>query len=230
MTKVQYSVQYSRRRKTIVLKITDEGSLKVYAPAGTSRTRIEKVVNSHSSWVEQKIREAGSLPQQLPCHTYTDGDVFFFHDEPYVLRLVKSEIPRVYKEDSELFVCAPNLSKKEVKKLIEQFYDDYGLSLFSSLVLKWIRKLGLDDVSYEVVMVNYPKRLGSCSSGHVLSFSRRSLMLPLDLLDYLALHEVAHLVYFNHSVDFKGLLASHMSDYKERYNRIKQLRYRISHI
>jgi len=230
VTKVQYSIQYSKRRKTIVLKISDEGTLKVYAPYRTSVSKIEQVIDSHSMWIDTKIAEVKKLPQQLSLHTYKDKDVFLFHTIPYSLRLIRSEKTQVYKEGTHLIVESPNMSQKIVKILIEQFYDSYGEALFDSYVRKWIKELGLDTVSYEIKMVNYPKRLGSCSSKNVLSFSRRALMLPLDLLDYLALHEVAHLVYFNHSREFKQLLATHMNDYKQRYERIKQLRLRISHI
>ncbi len=229
-SKVQYSIQFSGRRKTILLKITDIGELKVYAPKGTKTEKIESVLSSHKVWIEKKMREIEHLPSQLPAHSYKEGDFFIFHDTPFQLQLVKSDASNVYKRGSYLVVESPSLSKVAVKKLIEGFYDTYGLDLFNHLVEKWIKKLNIEHIDYTVEMVNYPKRLGSCSAKQVLSFSRRSLMLPLDMLDYLALHEVAHLVYFNHGAAFKQLLKTHMSDYKERYEKIKQLRFRIAHL
>jgi predicted metal-dependent hydrolase len=229
-TKVQYYVQFSKRRKTILLRITDEGDLKVYAPYRTKRERIEKVITSHQTWIDKKIEEIQLLPQPLPQHTYQDNDIFIIHNRRYTLNLIKSETTQVYTEDASLIVKSPKLSAKVVKKLIENFYDTYGLELFHTLVAKWIKNLHLESIEYSVTMVNYPKRLGSCSSQHILSFARRSLMLPLDMLDYLALHEVAHLVYFNHGAAFKQLLFTHMNDYKERFEGVKRFRFMISHI
>lgn len=64
-------------------------------------------------------------------------------------------------------------------------------------------------------------RWGSCSSRGTLSFSWRLVMTPLDIIDYVVIHELAHTVHHNHSKRFWSLVGKWMSDYKERR---KQLR------
>ena len=210
--------------------MSDEGEIKVLAPLGTSRKKVEEVILHHSSWIEKRKSHIQTLEQPLKEHTYKSGDTFLLHGEILSLVVEKGLENQVMKRENSLIVTSMSLSVTSIKRLIEGYYDEYGLALYTKLVAHWIEQLGLGEKSYTIGMTPYPKRLGSCSSLNHLSFARRSLMMPLDLLDYLALHEVAHMVYFNHSVAFKNLLQIHMSDYKERFNRIKQLRLRIAHL
>ncbi|NCB00938.1 MAG: DUF45 domain-containing protein [Spirochaetia bacterium] len=229
-TKVQYSLSFSRKRRTILIKMDDDGGVKVLAPHGTSKNKIEEVLLQHSAWIEKRQTHLKGLEPPLVEHTYKDGDLFLLHDKLLTLVVNKSNTNKVSVRESILIVDSMSISKASIKKLIEEYYDEYGLTLYNKLVSKWIIQLGLTKIPYTVSMATYPKRLGSCSSHNNLSFARRSLMMPIELLDYLALHEVAHLVYFNHSRDFKNLLFYHMGDYKERFNTIKSLRLKIAHL
>ena len=229
-TKVQYSLSFSKKRRTILIKMSDAGEVKVLAPSGTSRRKVEEVLLLHSSWIEKRKDSLEKLDQPLPKHTYKNGDSFLLDGELISLVVIKGSTNNITKKDSSLFVTSKSISVSSIKRIVEEYYDAYGLELYTRLVSHWITQLGLEKTPYTISMVAYPKRLGSCSSQNHLSFSRRSLMMPVELLDYLALHEVAHLIYFNHSASFKTLLQDYMSDYKERYNKIKQLRLRISHL
>ena len=228
-TKVQYSLSFSKKRRTILIKMSDAGEIKVLAPIGTSRRKVEEVLLLHSSWIKKRIDSLEKLEQPLPKHTYKSGDTFLLDGELVSLVVIKGETNSVMRKGSSLCVTSKSISVSSIKKLVEEYYDTYGIELYTRLVSYWVSQLGLEKTPYTISMVAYPKRLGSCSSQNHLSFSRRSLMMPVELLDYLALHEVAHLIYFNHSISFRNLLKIHMNDYKERYNKIKQLRLRISH-
>lgn len=229
-TKVQYSLSFSRKRRTILIKMSDEGNVSVLAPSGTSRKKVEEVITHNFSWIEKRKAHLDKLEQPLPQHTYKTGDTFLLHGELLSLIVKKGPSQHVMKVGSSLIVTSNSVAVTTIKRAIEKFYDTYGIELYTKLVTHWIKELHLEGTRYTIAMASYPKRLASCSSHNVLSFSRRSLMMPIELLEYLALHEVAHLVYFNHSAAFKNLLYTHMSDYKKRFEKIKQLRLRISHL
>lgn len=65
-------------------------------------------------------------------------------------------------------------------------------------------------------------RFGSCSAKGGLSFSWRLLRYPEAAIDYVVLHEVAHLVHLNHSRDFYRLIETHMPDYRQRKALLRQ--------
>lgn len=65
-------------------------------------------------------------------------------------------------------------------------------------------------------------RFGSCSSEGNISYSFRLMKYPEDAIDYVVVHELAHLVEMNHSERFWRMVASVFPDYKERRRLLKQ--------
>jgi len=60
------------------------------------------------------------------------------------------------------------------------------------------------------------KRFGSCSSKGSLNFSCRVMAYPPEAIDYVVVHELAHLIHMNHSAAFYAVVASVLPDYKQR--------------
>lgn len=60
------------------------------------------------------------------------------------------------------------------------------------------------------------KRFGSCSTKNTLNFSYRLMLYPFEAIDYVIVHELAHIKHHNHSRDFYNLIKKYIPDYKER--------------
>lgn len=65
-------------------------------------------------------------------------------------------------------------------------------------------------------------KFGSCSSKNSLNFSYRLMLYPPDAIDYVIVHELAHIKHHNHSKDFYALIEKYLPDYKEREKLLKQ--------
>lgn len=70
-------------------------------------------------------------------------------------------------------------------------------------------------------------RWGSCSGKNGLCFSYRLMLLPMDIIDYIIVHELAHIRVKNHSKDFYEEVLKYMPDYKERERKLKSLQLEI---
>lgn len=70
-------------------------------------------------------------------------------------------------------------------------------------------------------------RWGSCSGKNSLSFSFRNMLLPQDLIDYIVVHELAHIRVKNHSHVFYDEIAKYMPDYKERIAKLKEIQKKL---
>jgi len=66
------------------------------------------------------------------------------------------------------------------------------------------------------------KRFGSCSAKNSLCFSWRLLLYPPEAIDYVVVHELAHIVYKNHQAGFYRLVARYLPDYKQREALLRQ--------
>lgn len=231
--KVQYEIIRSRRRRRIALRVLDDGRVVVSSPSRSSKIEIDSFVTSHLDWINQRFQSLEQLPKALPKHTYADGDRFIFLDQPLTLKVLfepagKTTCTRL--GDTLVVHTSLRASKEAVKRAILLWYRVEGIKLYEALVAKWIGEIGVTRFEQPVLvdMAAFPKRWGSCSQKGELRFALRSLLLPIASVEYLALHEVAHLLHFNHGSDFKRLLNRHMPDWKERQKMMNVLRLRTA--
>ena len=98
-------------------------------------------------------------------------------------------------------------NKKEALMLIQQRVDHFNA--FYNFTINDIR------------VKNHSSRWGSCSHKGNLNFNYTLLKLPLELLDYVVVHELAHLKEMNHSRKFWDVVAQTIPDYKERRKKLK---------
>ena len=96
------------------------------------------------------------------------------------------------------------LAKSVIPKKVEQYAEIMGL------------KYG------RITITSAKTRFGSCSSAGNLAFSYRLMTYPEEAIDYVVVHELAHLVELNHSSRFYSIVAAVLPDYKERRKLLKK--------
>lgn len=69
---------------------------------------------------------------------------------------------------------------------------------------------------FAVKLTSAKKRFGSCSAANSLCFSFYLMMYPPEAVDYVVVHELAHIRYHNHSKEFYALVGQYLPDYKQR--------------
>jgi predicted metal-dependent hydrolase len=168
---MEYDVIYSKRRTvSLVIKA---GRLVVRAPIGTSRRKINELVESHKNWIEKGI-------------------------EKTIARAEKEEISP---EEEKILRKAARATLPEKT----QYY---------------AQKMGL---KYGRITITGAKtRFGSCSSKGNISYSFRLMRCPEAAIDYVVVHELAHLLEMNHSDRFWRIVATVFPDYKERRRLLKK--------
>lgn len=92
-------------------------------------------------------------------------------------------------------------------------------------VAHFSQQMGLMPTGFRVTGAR--TRLGSCSGKNSLNFSFRLMAYPPEAIDYVVVHELAHIRHKNHGPAFYQLIARYLPDYKERLAILKDPRYRI---
>lgn len=96
------------------------------------------------------------------------------------------------------------LARIEIPRRVEYFSEITGL------------------VPSSVKITSAEKRFGSCSGKNALCFSYRLMMYPPEAIDYVVVHELAHIKHKNHSAEFYKLVEHYLPDYKECENMLKR--------
>ncbi|MGI6466017.1 MAG: M48 family metallopeptidase [Sphaerochaetaceae bacterium] len=206
--KVQYNIVRKKGLKNISLRVNNNKEVVVTASTLTPTKTIENFVQKKQSWIEKRVNYINTL--YLPLE---DKNSYMLLGKVKTLEVAKGKKALHLKEDKFLLINPTKPTDAVIKKMIDTWYKEYAFNLYRTLVDKWVEKLNLIK-ELPITIVNFPKRLGSCSIKGELKFSIRSLILPIEIVDYLALHEVAHTLYFNHGQEFKALLSKELPNWK----------------
>ena len=87
-------------------------------------------------------------------------------------------------------------------------------ALLPHRVAHWAGVMGLSPTGVKIT--GAAKRFGSCSGKDSLCFSWRLMLYPIEAIDYVVVHELAHIVHKNHQAGFYVLIAKYLPDYKQR--------------
>jgi predicted metal-dependent hydrolase len=215
-----YTITRSRR-KTIGLYVKN-GAVEVRAPLRAGKADIDKLVRSKAAWIEKHLSQAAEQAERRENFTLSYGDMAVYRGKPY--RIVGVPGRTVFFDDC---FCVPlNLSPEQIKSVCVQIYRMLAKRIFAEKAADLAK---LMSVAPTAVKVNgAATRWGSCSAKKSLNFSWRLVMADDDVIDYVIVHELAHITQMNHSPKFWAIVESVLPDYKKRQKRLKELQWRLN--
>lgn len=187
----------------IVIHIASSGFIEAKAPNGTSDEAIVQAVTRQQARIEARLdaleraQEAAAAPA-VP-NTYDE--------QRKVLHLGR------YYQLSEL-IDTTDGNEEELKLRLKRFYFRSCKEVVLARMPKYQNQLKLAPKSVEVV--ESKTKWGSCSSTRQLTFNYLLAMAPVEIIDYVIVHELCHLAHMNHDRSFWRRVGSIMPDYKDR--------------
>ncbi|HJM93503.1 MAG: SprT family zinc-dependent metalloprotease [Alphaproteobacteria bacterium] len=215
--KFDFEVKRSTRRKTLCLQIRD-GHVQVMVPARTPERQITALVNKHTDWIEKKLAEQAARPK-APSRSYVNGEIYFFLGQEHELEIVDgAPWPAKIVRGKLVVTIQKRLSDLErqakVKQRLHELYQQAALEEFQTRTEYYGRRLFVR--ASDIRVKSYKRRWGSCSNNGELSYNWRLVIAPAAVLDYVAAHEVSHLVEHNHSLEFWRIVEELMPSYREQ--------------
>lgn len=217
---ISYTLSRRKGKRGITIRIKAGGRVFVSASLSEPLSNIEFFLRQKEEWIQEHVAQMQSRPQ-LPIHTWSNGDILLLFGNRYILRIecglmLRRKATSVMINADEIIVMTSfeDINQRQIYDAIIAFYRSQALTYLSESIPRRASLMGLPAPQFSVI--NCTSRWGSCSSGKKLSFAVRIATLPERLIEYLVLHELSHLVYFNHGVEFKRLLTSQMPDWKSR--------------
>jgi predicted metal-dependent hydrolase len=195
------------RRYTLRIDAASREVVLTLPPRGTVR-EARDFAQKHGAWIAARLKR---LPQAAP---FAHGSEVPLRGDPHRIvhrRGARGTVWTATDDDGYRLLCvageAPHINRRigdylrrvaarELNAAARRYADELGVA---------IKRISIRDQS---------SRWGSCSNAGVLSFSWRLILAPPHVLDYLAAHEVAHLIELNHSARFWRLVERIYPDYE----------------
>ena len=224
-TTIEYEVRRSKRRKKSVQIRVERGVVLVAVPSVAKPDAIRRAVRDRAAWILNKLSQA---PPEGIQRRFVNGESlpYLGADVRIVVRFADVPSPEIRLDDGRFRVAVPpNLRGKRRLEAIRQaffeWYRERALDQVTECVDRWWPKLGRGEKS-QILIRNQRRRWGSCASDGTIRINWRIIMLEPSLIEYIVVHELAHLSVRNHSPDFKKLMASVLPDFRDRQKLLGQ--------
>uniref|UniRef100_A0A7V4LC83 M48 family peptidase n=1 Tax=Desulfobacca acetoxidans TaxID=60893 RepID=A0A7V4LC83_9BACT len=210
---LRYRLSFSPKRRTVGLSVTPAGEVLVRAPRGMSKARVAEVVDRHRAWLEKKLAEKREAWSQL-----TPG-AWYYRGRALQLVLVPDAGAEVRVRDGALVVPAAGSPAARMDRL-RFWYGKEAVGWLRQGLAQHAPRMGLPVPRFEVR--SWRRRWGECRPDRGLAFNWRLILLPPEIMDYVVVHELAHLLVPGHPPAFWQEVARHLPDYQSRRRWLRQ--------
>lgn len=224
-TKIKYSLQRYRNAKKMRIRII-EGNIKVTAPTGISESKVKAFVESHKQRILQHLEEQ-SKKQVEEVKRYEEGAPVIYQGFTYPLHIERIDtlLGEVKLGEDRLTVFVPRYIQEQktssyVQQLLIQAYKQQAEVIFKERIDHFAVLMG---VKYNTLRIKDQKtKWGSCSSKKNINLNYRLILAPQAVMDYVIVHELAHLIHMNHSKEFWHIVEKIQPHYKKYRQWLKE--------
>ena len=222
-TPVTYTLKRSSKRRSIGLRIDDRG-LTVSLPLRASEKWLHSVLHEKADWVVEKLGSWQSKKTSAP--EWLNGEKIAFRGESFTLRIIPSLFaspPQLRGEQLHIHVVDMT-DEIKIEKVVTQWYRREAERVFAECVAHYAPLMQV--APKQIKLSSARTQWGSCTSRGVVRLNWQLVKMPLHLIDYVVVHELAHLREMNHSAAFWRVVESACPDYA--HCRAELRRYGIS--
>ncbi|MCD6582531.1 MAG: M48 family metallopeptidase [Desulfuromusa sp.] len=209
---LDYTVIFSSRRKKLTITVERDRSVVVRAPEGMDLEKIHQVVASRKPWIFAKTRhpqKQGELPPP-PGKELVSGESMPYLGRHYRLEITPGDVGAIR------FLNKFKVSKaadSNLKDLFCRWYKDKARQKIPERVKRHAQALGVAVNQVKILELKY--RWGSCTPKNNLNFNWRLIMAPVFVIDYVIIHELAHILEHNHSEAFWNIVKAQIPTYEK---------------
>lgn len=226
----KYRVEIWRRsyQRSMNLSVRADGQLRVTCGRRMPLREIARFVSDSEIFIQKRLLELESLRKKYPAKEIVSGETYLFFGEYRALEVVWSwsERARVTPHERTLELLAPlKASLSERRQALRNFYRKQARLHLYERVIFFSQQMGLTPRSLSIR--GQKTRWGSCSASGAVNLNWKLLAAPASVIDYVVVHELAHLRFLDHSQKFWDLVAQHHPHWKSARQWLKEHEYEI---
>jgi len=218
---IPYTLTRSKRR-TMAIYVRN-GGVEVRAPLRASIREIERFILEKQAWITTNLAESKAQAERKENFMLNYGDMVLYCGRQYAITPSSSGKIGV---SSDNFYIPAALPHEQIKAACVKIYKILAKSDLTLKTYEYAAKMAVVPVSVKINSAT--SRWGSCSAKKSLNFSWRLIMADEEVIDYVVVHELAHLIEMNHSARFWAVVELTLPDYRERKTRLKALQQKLN--
>jgi len=210
---IAYTLTRSKR-KTASIYIERDGQISILVPEQLTEQQVEELIESKRKWIYTNLAEWRDLNATRVRREYVNGEGFLYLGRTYRLKLVETQDKPLMLKNGYFCLRTDNRTAIDADAAFKEFFREKGKKRISVRVLCFQAKMGVQPKAVRIIELK--NRWASCSLRENLNFHWKCMMAPPTMLDYIIVHELAHLIYANHTEAFWNEVDKVMPDYRDR--------------
>ena len=233
--KINVKVIY-RKRKTMSIKIIPKDNIEIISPRSLSFSYLKKILIEKSSWIMKTLDKFQYMDDDFKERNYVNGEIFYYLGKEYELNIIedkniynKKKYTHISITEGKLIIKTNNNEKDFIRNELKKWYkiESEKVVINRLEVIKRENQI-INSLCPEIIKIKeQKKRWGSCTSKKHIYINSRICMTPINVIDYILVHEFCHLVHMNHSKDFYNLVEEILPNYKEDEKWLKENSYKL---
>ena len=201
------------QRRTVAIHIHPDKRVELKVPLLYNINEVEPFLHKHYRWIFKRLD--APIISKHDTKRFVSGELHYFLGKQYPLLITISPDNNVAFLDNTLMVYAKYDIPELIETLLEKWYLSQARRIFHEIsipLMKQMEKYNVFPKSFTIKKMR--TRWGSCSSKGSISLNLDLIKLPEQCIKEVILHELCHLVHFNHSKEFYALMTAEMPDWK----------------
>jgi predicted metal-dependent hydrolase len=200
---LNYQIVRSAKRRKLTITVERDRSIIVHAPLSTAVEVIDRTIKSKMQWIFEKTRHPqkySPLPHP-PGKEVVNGESALYLGREYKIELMETASGSV--EFTRRFLI-PESQRGKRKQVLQDWYVAKASEIIPPRVECRAHELGVSVTSVKIVDNRY--RWGSCTVNNHVHYNWRLIKAPMFVIDYVIVHELAHLIESNHTPRFWNIV------------------------
>ena len=214
-----YTIVRSSKRRKLTITVERDRKVVVHAPESTSEEKIRQVIESKRQWIFEKTRHKqkyGDLPHP-PGKELINGESALYLGRNYRIEVVQNVSGEI--QFAQKFLV-PNEKTKHKREAFRSWYVSRANEKILPRVKYHARQLGVDYEKAKIVDNLY--RWGSCTINNNVNFNWRLIKAPMSVINYVIVHELAHLIESNHTPRFWNIVKAQIPNVEKPKQWLKE--------
>lgn len=224
---IEFNIIY-KKRKTLGIYIDVYGNIEIRVPKDTKELQVQELVKQKFEWIYKKSNEMKERTKGFKKKTYVQGETFMYLGKDYPIQVfVRNEIDKnnAVLEEDILKVYVKIDEDTQVQEALKRFYFQKGKALIDKRIQYYQQQIKIKPKSFK--LSSNKSNWGTCNSKKELTFNWKLIMAPIEVIDYVIVHEMCHLIHMNHDRSFWRLVGKILPDYEECQNWLKSSNWKM---
>lgn len=201
-------------RKSISLQIDKNANLIVRAPKYLSEKKILSFIKIKSQWIKKKIELIKDILEKK--YKFTSEEMFLYLGIEYPIKIIHNKDDLYF--NGLCFELGENCKDPNI------YFKNWYREKFKENIIPRVHYFARENnIKFNNIRIKAQKTIwGSCSGKNNLNFNYLLIMAPMQIINYVIVHEISHITHKNHSKEFWLLVESILPDYKKSKNWLKE--------